>query len=181
MSNVLIGIIGVILFIGLALAGALFLGPRFQEATITSKTSAVVQALSQVSHAAAMYQVQEGKALRATDHATNVQTLADRHYLKSLVTNPMNREPMITVDVLGYGRDLPVDHVYTTLGTIDDPVARAVCKDVERRQGNPDPEASLAPITDPNEWGSRVAARRSMGCFLYATTAPARYVSYMVL
>ena len=42
MSNVLIGIIGVILFIGLALAGALFLGPRFQAATISSKASATV-------------------------------------------------------------------------------------------------------------------------------------------
>jgi len=42
MSNVLIGIIGVILFIGLALAGALFLGPRFQESTNNSRGSAVI-------------------------------------------------------------------------------------------------------------------------------------------
>ncbi len=181
MSNVLIGIIGVILFIGLALAGALFLGPRFQEATIASKSSAVVQALSQVSQGAAMYQTQEGKALRATAYATNVQTLANGRYLKSLVRNPMNGDPILTVDVLGYGRDLPVDHIYTTLGVADDSVARAVCKDIERRQGNPDPETSMEPITDPVEWGNRVAARRTMGCFLYATSVPAQYSVYMVL
>src|SRR3546814_19495658 len=61
MSNVLIGIIGVILFIGLALAGALFLGPRFQESTNNSRASASVQAVSQIASAATMFEVQEGR------------------------------------------------------------------------------------------------------------------------
>src|SRR3546814_303803 len=61
MSNVLIGIIGVILFIGLALAGALFLGPRFQESTNNSRASASVQAVSQIASAANMFEVQEGR------------------------------------------------------------------------------------------------------------------------
>jgi type II secretory pathway pseudopilin PulG len=181
MSNVLIGIIGVILFIGLALAGALFLGPRFQEATITSRSSAVVQALSQVANAANMYQTQEGKALRATNYSTNVQTLVDERYLKTRVSNPTNGDPIITVDVAGYGRDLPIDHVYTTIGNGDDQVARAICKDIEKRQGNPDPEASMTPITDPAMWATKVAARRSMGCFLYATSTPSKYSVYMVI
>ena len=60
MSNVLIGIIGVILFIGLALAGALFLGPRFQEATTNSDASAVMAGIHQVAMAAEMLRVQEG-------------------------------------------------------------------------------------------------------------------------
>ncbi len=60
MSNVLIGIIGVILFIGLALAGALFLGPRFQEATTNSKAAASVQIMKQIADAANLYTVQEG-------------------------------------------------------------------------------------------------------------------------
>lgn len=60
MSNVLIGIIGVILFIGLALAGALFLGPRFQEATANSKAAAYVQAVKQVSDAVNMANIQNG-------------------------------------------------------------------------------------------------------------------------
>jgi len=60
MSNVLIGIIGVILFIGLALAGALFLGPRFQESANTSKASAMSSSLAQVAQAVEMYRVQEG-------------------------------------------------------------------------------------------------------------------------
>ena len=46
MSNVLIGIIGVILLIGLVLAGALFLGARFQAAADNSRASASVQAVA---------------------------------------------------------------------------------------------------------------------------------------
>ena len=77
MSNVLIGIIGVILFIGLALAGALFLGPRFQEATLNSKASAQVQAMHQIANAANMYRVNEGSAVN------DVGTLVSTKYLKS--------------------------------------------------------------------------------------------------
>jgi hypothetical protein len=82
MSNVLIGIIGVILFIGLALAGALFLGPRFQESTNNSKASAAIQAVTQVTQASDMYQAQEGKSY--TDVMLNgIDSLAP-NYLKSV-------------------------------------------------------------------------------------------------
>lgn len=82
MSNVLIGIIGVILFIGLALAGALFLGPRFQEATQNSKAAAAVQAVSQIANAANMYRVQEGVSLGTTE----IALLQSKGYLKTIPT-----------------------------------------------------------------------------------------------
>jgi hypothetical protein len=81
-SNVLIGIIGVILFIGLALAGALFLGPRFQESTNNSKASAMVQSVSQVAHAANLYEVQEGRKV-----PDGSPTLLAPGYIKSIPTN----------------------------------------------------------------------------------------------
>jgi hypothetical protein len=87
MSNVLIGIIGVILFIGLALAGALFLGPRFQESTNNSKGSAAVQAVSQVASAANMYNVQEGGTITNGD-LTATNDLVAKSYLKSVPGNP---------------------------------------------------------------------------------------------
>lgn len=87
MSNVLIGIIGVILFIGLALAGALFLGPRFQESTNNSKASAVVQVVSQIANAANMYRVQEGTPVFSGGDLNN---LVITKYLKSLPSNPLN-------------------------------------------------------------------------------------------
>lgn len=88
MSNVLIGIIGVILFIGLALAGALFLGPRFQESTNNSKASAAVQAVSQVASAANMYRVQEGKSDFSLNTTPGAGDLVTNNYLKSIPANP---------------------------------------------------------------------------------------------
>ncbi len=86
MSNVLIGIIGVILFIGLALAGALFLGPRFQSASNDSKAAAMVQQLQQASDAAAMYTLNTGSPLPGGP-------LADSpligEYLKHDLQNPL--------------------------------------------------------------------------------------------
>lgn len=79
MSNVLIGIIGVILFIGLALAGALFLGPRFQDSSNTSKAAAVVQNMMQVNSASAMFTANEG----FEPHAGFLeQELVGKSYLK---------------------------------------------------------------------------------------------------
>lgn len=86
MSNVLIGIIGIILFIGLALAGALFLGPRFQSASNDSKAAAMVQQLQQASNAAAMYTVETGSPLPSG-------LLGESHligrYLKQDLRNPL--------------------------------------------------------------------------------------------
>jgi len=91
MSNVLIGIIGVILFIGLALAGALFLGPRFQEATANSKAAATVQAISQVARAIELYEVQEGRQYPSG----STSPLVAAGYMKSNIVNPMNSEWLV--------------------------------------------------------------------------------------
>jgi len=78
MSNVLIGIIGVILFIGLALAGALFLGPRFQAATIDSRAASISALLAQSVDAMHLYTLQEGDTILVG----SFQTLIDKGYLK---------------------------------------------------------------------------------------------------
>jgi hypothetical protein len=82
MSNVLIGIIGVILFIGLALAGALFLGPRFQESTNISKASAYVAQGKQIADAMQMYRIQEGRDVPINTPIGNLVGT----YLKSVPT-----------------------------------------------------------------------------------------------
>ena len=136
MSNVLIGIIGVILFIGLALAGALFLGPRFQESTNNSRASAAVQAVSQVGNAVNMYQVQEGKAV--TDGAltaattspvapasTNYTELVTGNYLKSIPSNPTG------TGVISIGAGANGKVVTMPLGTN----AQAVCEAIHKQSG----------------------------------------------
>ncbi len=177
MSNVLIGIIGVILFIGLALAGALFLGPRFQEATINSKTAAIEQSLSQIVQAANLYRVQEGKDLLASNYATNVQTLRDTGYLKTVVGSPLNGSTVLTVDASGGGAAVPIHHIYVGLGPDGDKVSRAICMQIERQFGSPDPEAAMEPVTTYAGWGARIAARKGPGCMNYALGAG--YSAYM--
>jgi hypothetical protein len=60
MSNVLIGIIGVILFIGLALAGALILGDDFRSSTSESKAAAAIAQVQQASNAITMFNLKTG-------------------------------------------------------------------------------------------------------------------------
>src|SRR3546814_15520869 len=61
MSNVLIGIIGVILFIGLALAGALFLGERFLGTKTDSEAARFIAEGAQIANAYELFGIQEGR------------------------------------------------------------------------------------------------------------------------
>ncbi len=128
MSNVLIGIIGVILFIGLALAGALFLGPRFQESTNNSKASAAVQAVSQVASAANLYSTQEGR-----DAAVGyVDALRSAGYLKSVPGNPVGTSAPAIVSATGSdGTGQKPAVVIMSLGAD----AKAVCDAIIRQTG----------------------------------------------
>jgi hypothetical protein len=158
MSNVLIGIIGVILFIGLALAGALFLGPRFQESTHNSKAAAIAQNISQIANASVMYEAQEGKQLLASNFLTNGKTLVDRGYMKSYPTNPVNGDQYYTVDANGGDSASPVKLVFTSLG--NDANARSICRAIEAMSGGTNVEADLAPTS----FGSRTSTRKRVGC-----------------
>jgi hypothetical protein len=91
MSNVLIGIIGVILFIGLALAGALFLGPRFSDAKSTSTASSAIQAVSQISNAISYSNAEMAIKSQA---GVNPSFFVASGYLKSVPSNPGGTDPI---------------------------------------------------------------------------------------
>jgi hypothetical protein len=169
MSNVLIGIIGVILFIGLALAGALFLGPRFQESTNNSKASAAVQAVAQVSSAANMATVQNGYVLAAT--AANAGAMADvvgasgteaakslkgNGFLKSVPTNPLDGTNSIAL-LSSAGSNSAGDAHFAVMpiGSND-----AVCNAISRQSGSSDPAPSVT-----NTATLTTAISRPSGCF----------------
>jgi type II secretory pathway pseudopilin PulG len=123
MSNVLIGIIGVILFIGLALAGALFLGPRFQEATNNSKASANVQAMQQVIAAANMYELTNGKADLPLDVTIDANSaLVTGGFLKSVPSDSSGRNATYVLT-----RRSGMDYVHIGLQSL------AVCKAVQKQ------------------------------------------------
>ena len=143
MSNVLIGIIGVILFIGLALAGALFLGPRFQESTNNSKASAIAQAVSQVASAATLSSTQNGTPVSAL--TTSAGELVTAGFLKSLPTNPVSGTNSMTtpaiVNFIGDNRSVstssfydgqPARFVILRLGDEQ----KAVCDAISRQSGS---------------------------------------------
>ncbi len=131
MSNVLIGIIGVILFIGLALAGALFLGPRFQESTNNSRAAAVIQAVSQISNAANMYRVQEGRSVASN---ANIDTiLRGEGYLKSVPANPASDVYVPLLATAGGVRSSTQPADYVVMQLTDN--AAAVCSAIAKKSG----------------------------------------------
>ena len=129
MSNVLIGIIGVILFIGLALAGALFLGPRFQSATNSSKASAAIQATKQVADAAHLYALTEGASIGFNGGSE----LVSKGYLKSVPkVGEANASVLNDTGCAGCTTGKPSGIGYF-LGTDDN--AKSVCEAIMRQNG----------------------------------------------
>jgi len=94
---VLIGIIGVILFIGLALAGALILGDDFRTATASSQAAAASQTMLQIQSAIGMWKLKTGQSSLPNG---NTAFLAPR-FLKTAAPNPTK-----------VGRAAPFDYQY---------------------------------------------------------------------
>lgn len=160
MSNVLIGIIGVILFIGLALAGALFLGSRFQEATQNSKASAVAQSMTQIANAANMYRVQEGTDLGSDDAAMTL--LSTRGYLKS-TPNPPSATRLVLAASNG-GSTGPAAFVIADLGD-----AKGICEAIERQSGGTFDNT-------PRFWTGTLP--KSQGCYPNGSAGSFFYLAY---
>lgn len=152
MSNVLIGIIGVILFIGLALAGALFLGPRFQEATHNSKASAAVQAAKQVGDAISLYELSTGTTFVP---GTAVSTLAP-DYLKTVPRDPSGTNVPNVVTSSGVR--------IVELGLA--PATSEICKSVNRTMGI-DPATTGYPVENGVPWVMNIASLKgTSGCYV---------------
>ncbi len=153
MSNVLIGIIGVILFIGLALAGALFLGPRFQESTQNSQAASIMSSLKQVTDAAELRLLDLGVQ---TTPATDASFLTTGGYLR---TAPINAAPAARDNVgydykIAFNNNIYADgagepqyaarYAMTVVGPEDDSVAKGICGAISRTYG----EAVIPSTTD---------------------------------
>ena len=144
MSNVLIGIIGVILFIGLALAGALILGDDFRSASSASQGAAVMSQLKQTADAADMYRLKTG---RANVPATGTAFLVPR-FLKAPAVNPTSAgtanagQYMYSVhfDNNFHGYDQPepsyaAKYAFAAIGPEGDQKARDTCQSISETVG----------------------------------------------
>jgi hypothetical protein len=146
MSNVLIGIIGVILFIGLALAGALFLGPRFQESSSNAEAAASVAAIQQVVSAVELIRTENG----TTTIRNGLLTTLPSGYLKDPVTNPSKagrKNPTSYLHSIHFNNDVLNDagdeggtgtarYVMMAIGS--DAGAKATCQAIARQFGQPE-------------------------------------------
>jgi hypothetical protein len=153
MSNVLIGIIGVILFIGLALAGALFLGPRFQESTQNSQAASIMSSLKQATDAAELRMLDLGVQYTP---ATDASFLTTGGYLKTVPTNAApsargsssyDHRIVFNNNIYADGADEPQNaarFAMTVIGPEDDAVARGICAAISRTYG----EATVPTTTD---------------------------------
>ena len=154
MSNVLIGIIGVILFIGLALAGALFLGPRFQEATQNSRAAAAIQGVHQITSAANMYRVQEGLPLGTGQ----LGLLRDKGYLKSVPNFGYGPSLLATDGCAGCADTKSIGVVFVLSGDEDD---RKLCAAVMKQVGGLPDGQEYRPM---GELLVTTMAKREAGC-----------------
>ena len=172
MSNVLIGIIGVILFIGLALAGALILGDDFRSSSNDTRAAAVAAQIQQVQHAVEMYRLKTGAS--GPVQMGRPDWLMPR-FLKLVPDNPAKptvsywQTPVINNDVYpdqnDEGKAIAGRYVVMILGQGDR--AKQVCQT----------------IADTNDGGrvmkqstySPPAAR--MGCYMHEDGSPT-YVAY---
>lgn len=173
MSNVLIGIIGVILFIGLALAGALFLGPRFQESTNNSKASAVIQVVDQVAKAANMQVVQEGVPVAGNPSGADdapVTQLVSRGYLKSKPLNPI--DPTYNLGFVAIDGSWGGVAAWSITG-LPTPSSKGVCAAIARQSG-------LTLQADGSPPTGSAPPSNTSGCFLANGWGPISgiYIAY---
>jgi hypothetical protein len=161
MSNVLIGIIGVILFIGLALAGALFLGPRFQEATISSKAAKTVQATAQVANAMSLYSTESGWSF--SGQQPSVPELITAGYLK---TNPGS------ISVYSFSTGTGIANTWLP----ETEEGRQMCWNIQRQTGQ------IAPGAEPDTAGKRYVTatfpKTSSGCMRHGLEDEPRMLAY---
>ncbi|QAY80266.1 hypothetical protein [Sphingosinicella sp. BN140058] len=137
MSNVIIGIIGVILFIGLAIAGAVHLGPRFTGARTVSDAARIMAQLEQINAAIEARQQRTGEVLEGPN--ATVDQLVAEGYLKSA---PINIFPGNSITIWANGNNAastgPVVRINYRMDLTDR--AKQICLEIERRAGfeNPD-------------------------------------------
>lgn len=162
MSNLLIGIIGVALFIGLAMGAALFIGPQFDEAQTNAQASDTVQAVATVATAISSYRLatgyNQGSAL------SSAQALVDAGFIRDV---PMNtafagRQPQIVnaagLDSANSGSPSTFSpkYVIMSLGSNQD-----LCTMIERKVGSITSSSTVSATARAMEG----AVNRQVGCF----------------
>ena len=151
MSNVLIGIVGVILFIGLALAGATFFGPITSDSISQAKAGTVIQALSNTVGAVAT----RNRELETTTAANAATDFLVPDYLDEASRNPVGGTVMLT-SAAGSNSSGSARYAVTSLGTGSQPAS--ICRFVNAAAGNGDAPGNVASLISDRPSGCGTGA-----------------------
>lgn len=138
MSNVLIGIVGVILFIGLALAGASFFGPTVGSSIQDARSMSAMKVLGST---AVAVQLRNRELETLTPAAPTAASLAP-DYLDEVPTNPVNGNPIMLITYGALTSGAPAALVVTKLAPTVDQIR--ICEFANRSAGGPVPVRSYS-------------------------------------
>lgn len=157
MSNVIIGIIGVIVFIGLALAGASYVGTLVTDGTTQRNATQGVMTLQQTAAAAKLYNMRQRQWV--PNSQTAVDTMISAGILKSRPINPLvpSNYPII-VDINGSLTGNRPAYAIMYIGQTEQ--ARDACIEFEIQNGNLD---RTAPATMETQLAFTARANTSRG------------------
>jgi hypothetical protein len=177
LSNVLIGIIGVILFIGLALAGALILGEDFRDSQNDSKAAAASQQLAQAAEAVTMNNIKKGTSIlpgRLANGDPRTAELVPR-FLKNVPVNPTSSSSPAWL--LAADGSLTVGNAAYVIFDLG-PTALPICDSINRQANGIDTPTTAGAITSTH-------MTRNVGCMITSTTngsiglLPGDHVAYI--
>lgn len=169
-SNLLIGIIGVALFIGLAMGAALFIGPQFDDAQNNALSSDTVQAVSSVASAVNSYRLATGYSVGPA--LSSAQALVSAGYLRDVPQNTAlaGRPPQIVnaagADSANSGASgtFAPKYVIMSIGGLQD-----LCTLIEKKVGSISTGQTVSATARTMEG----AVNRQVGCFRISTGATA--------
>lgn len=162
MSNVLIGIVGVILFIGLAVIGASFFGPVVSDSIMESRANGVIQKLATVANAVTLRN-REGET--RTQASPDASTLVP-DYLDEVPTNPVSGAPVSLVSQQAFTGGGDATYVASRISTSE------MCDYLNRNGGGASPAPTVTAM--PNQPTGCVRAGVTYGSY---TTGD--YVAYV--
>ncbi len=186
MSNVLIGIIGVILFIGLALAGALILGDDFRSASSSTTAATLMSQMKQAADAADMRKLKLGKSYTP---AMGTGFLVPR-FLKSEAQSPVPLARANPGDYrwsIQFNNNIYADgvpegeraalYLQAVVGPKSDAKARDICLNIVQTYGASD-------IEDTSAQGNFPHPVREAGCVVANAYVPVfseaqQYIAYI--
>ena len=183
MSSVLIGIIGVALFMGIAIGSAIFLGPRFEDAQAQSLGSSAIQTVSAVGSSVSSFRMATGYAIGPG--LESPQKLVDAGFMRQMPVNPVNSaRPVVIVDESGKTYDgaaaasKPSWSPKAVVMSLGDDMK--VCQQIQRMTGAISNSADLDP--DNRVMISTGINAKMAGCFRTKSQTPGvsidDYVAY---